>query len=164
MRTTDLRDIDLIEVGFSERLERPDVLLVVRATRHRVPRHLLGDQGACLLEVARARQDLGQLAGQAGRRPQPMSDVDRALLVGRPAHLVAALHRLAGAPTVAKALQQVMVGLGGDDSVADSAGEFRRFRAESRHIRGWRCLRAGIDAGVLDAVVLTVVRHIVADP
>src|SRR5207302_4361071 len=68
-----------------------DVLVRVRTTRQGAGHVLLGHQAGCLLEVTRRGQELRQLTGQLGVRPDPVRG-PQALLGGRRvAHLEAAL-------------------------------------------------------------------------
>src|SRR5205807_383963 len=83
-------DPDLVEAGVDVFADRRQVHVGIRAARHLVRHHVLGDELAGCVEVRRGRQVLGQLAGDERGAPGLMRDLDGLPDVFVPADLDAA--------------------------------------------------------------------------
>ena len=86
----DLADVDLVEAGVDDLLDRGDVLVGIGAAGERVGDLLLGDERRRLLEVARRGQHLRELALERLVGPQPVRRAHALVAVRAPADLQAA--------------------------------------------------------------------------
>lgn len=115
--------------------------------------------------MLRRGQDLGQLPGETGVRPDGVGQANALVLGGRPGHLEPDLGGRALLGGTTEAAKQLGVGHGADVPIRDPGGEVGRLRGEPRHEDLGRRLGTGVEAGVLDGVVgAAVVGHLLTGP